>query len=450
MAERALTVPLSAQQDELLAKMRRPPDASSGYDSLTAYRIDGTLDDDCLRAALVDLARRHPSLRTAVGTDRTGERHQVVRPGWDAERNFVSSGGSPVGELWPKLLAGRYRYADVLDGRPLFRVGVHRDAAATYLYLAAHHFICDGWSMAILLRDLGELYLAREQGRGPALLAPAASYADYVADQQQAWAALGPAATAYWHAQLAGCTGAPAWPGAGDGPAAGGGPAAGARLRVDLGPAAVDTVHALAATVRTTPFVVLAAATAAGIADVTGDTDLVLDTDVASREDPRTANLVGFVLNTRVTGVRVGRAAGMAELAAAIRDSWQAGERYRDIYGGLVLDALGIIPTIKVDAGGPPGVDGRAFRHPRLRLRREPLPTATHHWREIMVQWRQTPGRLALELWHRPPRVTAQAAEQIAAAVLDRLSEPSGRLDARLAAGVQPAGTEQSNRSDRR
>ncbi|MGH6935144.1 MAG: condensation domain-containing protein, partial [Methylocella sp.] len=66
------------------------------------------------------------------------------------------------------------------------------------LVITAHHVVCDGWSMNILMEELGVLYSARLSGAA-ASLAEAQNIADYAARH----GAVQPEAEAYWLQQFA-------------------------------------------------------------------------------------------------------------------------------------------------------------------------------------------------------------------------------------------------------
>ena len=73
------------------------------------------------------------------------------------------------------------------------------------LLLVLHHIVTDGWSMGVLVRELGALYAAHVSGQPPALPLLPVQYADYAQWQRQ-WLQ-GPVLDAqldYWKHQLAG------------------------------------------------------------------------------------------------------------------------------------------------------------------------------------------------------------------------------------------------------
>src|SRR5204863_7282997 len=68
---------------------------------------------------------------------------------------------------------------DLVNG-PLVRSAVIRlSDDEHYVLFCVHHVIADGWSCGVLLRDLGDLYAARQTGR-PARLEPAQQLSEFI------------------------------------------------------------------------------------------------------------------------------------------------------------------------------------------------------------------------------------------------------------------------------
>src|SRR5262249_28099484 len=105
-----------------------------------------------------------------------------------------------------RLLTAVARRPFDLAAGPLIRaVLLTGPGAAPVLALCLHHAICDGWSAALLLRELAELYGAAAARRAPFLPAAAVEYADF-ASWQRGWLAGATAAgdLAWWRERLAG------------------------------------------------------------------------------------------------------------------------------------------------------------------------------------------------------------------------------------------------------
>src|ERR1700757_3530727 len=183
--ERPAVVPLSFAQSRMWF-LNRFEGGVATYNMPTAYRISGALDVEALSAALDDVIARHESLRT-IFPDIDGVPFQKVVP---AEAGMWRRGGAAVvslpeqegvGEL--VALAG-YRFdlaAEIPIRAQIYAVGPEQHVVG----IVVPHIAFDGWSLAPMVRDVGEAYRARRQGEAPGWAPLAVQYADYTLWQQQ-------------------------------------------------------------------------------------------------------------------------------------------------------------------------------------------------------------------------------------------------------------------------
>ena len=62
----------------------------------------------------------------------------------------------------------------------MLRVGLFKETEYSFLLvMVLHHIAADGWSMPILVKEIGLLYRAYQQGKEPELLTLPVQYADY-------------------------------------------------------------------------------------------------------------------------------------------------------------------------------------------------------------------------------------------------------------------------------
>src|SRR5579859_6713757 len=169
-------LPLSFAQQRLwfLEQFHGP---GTAYNLPSAWRLHGPVDVAALTAALADVAARHESLRTVFGVD-DGEPYQHVIPAGQA-RVPVTVTATTAGELPGLVAAAARREFDLAAELPvrawLFSVG--RDEHV--LVLLCHHIAGDGWSMQVLMSDLGTAYAARRHGCEPGWPELPVQYADY-------------------------------------------------------------------------------------------------------------------------------------------------------------------------------------------------------------------------------------------------------------------------------
>jgi amino acid adenylation domain-containing protein len=199
-------VPITESQAEIWAAcLLGGDDASRAYNESVTLRLTGPLDRPALQRALQALVQRHEALRSAFSAD--GKYSCVFRelpPTFDYH-NTTTLGEAEQRAAVAACVAHDAQYVfDLLYG-PLLKASLVELATEEHhLVLTAHHIVCDGWSLGILLQELGALYSAYYQGLPPVL--PAATPFGQYADQQLLFSrsAAYEAVEQYWLAQYLG------------------------------------------------------------------------------------------------------------------------------------------------------------------------------------------------------------------------------------------------------
>jgi natural product biosynthesis luciferase-like monooxygenase protein len=311
--------PLSFGQQRLWFLDRMEP-GSPAYNVPLAVRLSGVLDPAVLAAALAEIERRHEVLRTtfpavdgraslavqppAVRTLPVVDLSalpEAVRLG-EARRAAAIEAGRPFdlekGPVWRTLLL-------ILESLPLSRGGSEggreRGPGGEGSFAAAltvHHIAADGWSMGLLLRELGELYTAFVAGRPSPLPEPGLQYADF-AFWQRSWMAgeVLEAQLAWWRQRLAGLAPfeLPA-----DRPRPPVQTWRGATVPFSLDPAPAEALRALARRHGATPFMALLAAFQTLLGRLTGRDDVTVGTPVAALGAEQSETLIGLFTNMLV------------------------------------------------------------------------------------------------------------------------------------------------------
>ncbi|HTN83814.1 MAG TPA: condensation domain-containing protein, partial [Sorangium sp.] len=207
-APRKGELPLSFAQQRLWFLDRLEP-ASAFYNVPAVVRLSGRLDVDALARSLQELVRRHEALRTAFPTTLGGEAHQAIAGALEVPFPIVDlqAFAEPVLEAEVRRRAEEegQKPFDLARG-PLLRTTLLRLGEQEHvLVLTMHHIVSDGWSMGVLVRELGALYEAFSRGLPSPLPELPIQYADY-AVWQRAWLSgeVLEAQLAYWKKQLSG------------------------------------------------------------------------------------------------------------------------------------------------------------------------------------------------------------------------------------------------------
>ncbi|MCC6558329.1 MAG: amino acid adenylation domain-containing protein [Polyangiaceae bacterium] len=319
-APRGAPLPLSFAEERLWFLDRLAP-GSAAYNCPALFRLEGPLDAGALERSLQELARRHAILRTTFA-EVAGQPFRVIGEAVDLRLEVDDLLALPEGareaEARRRLEADAARPFDLSRG-PLFRARLARLGAEEHLLLInLHHIVTDGWSTAILFRELGALYAAFRRG-APSPLGPiAVEYADFAAWQRttlegEAFEGL----VAYWKEALAGAPPLLELPG--DRPRPPVLRSRGAALELGLGEAGERALRALGEGQGLTRAMIVLAAFAALIHRYTGREDLVIGMPSVGRDHVELEGVVGFFLNTVPVRIDLSGDPPFAELLERVR-----------------------------------------------------------------------------------------------------------------------------------
>ncbi|MEU7062352.1 amino acid adenylation domain-containing protein [Streptomyces sp. NPDC046161] len=394
---------------------------AAGVDAYTGQLVltlDGALDPGALASACRGLLARHSALRAAF-TDRGLDRPvQVVLGAVDAPWESADLSGLEEAareRAWEELLAAdRGRRFD-LERPPLVRFTLVRVGAGRHrLVMTNHHILWDGWSSAILLRELLAGYGAATGSEPAATVAgvPYRDHLDWLGRQDR------DAATAAWGSALAGLD-EPTLLGAADPHRLDALPE---RISLELSPGLTERLTARARSAGITLNSVVQGAWAVLLSRLTGRDDVVFGGTVSGR----TAGLegieemVGLLINTLPVRMRVDPAEPLIAALGRFQDEQARLMDHQHLGLADIQRATGLgtlFDTTVVVENYP--LDLESMREPvgGVRLTGVDGSDATHYTVNLIVM----PGeRLRLHLDHRPDVLDARAARSVADA-LERL-----------------------------
>ncbi|MBK8563870.1 MAG: amino acid adenylation domain-containing protein [Saprospiraceae bacterium] len=147
-------IPTTEGQQEIFLSDQFSSEASKAYNIATELRLEGDFDEGKMRFALQAMVDRHEALRTVFTAD--GITMKVL-PVLQIETPFVDLSADP--ERLSDLHNEEAEHLFDLQNGPLIRFKIVRLEKRVHLvFINVHHIICDGWSLGILTRELGELY----------------------------------------------------------------------------------------------------------------------------------------------------------------------------------------------------------------------------------------------------------------------------------------------------
>ncbi|HEX6902548.1 MAG TPA: condensation domain-containing protein, partial [Thermoanaerobaculia bacterium] len=259
----------------------------------------GRLDVPALHRTLAEVVRRHSVLRTRFTfTDRGPV--QIVNPDSGFALRIVDLQGLPPARREmeaARLMSKETERRFDLSRGPLMRALLVRIAPEEHaLVIVQHHIASDGWSLGVLVREVGALYPAFLEGRPSPLPELPVQYADY-AIWQRGWLR-GEALEAeidWWRKRLEGV--APL-----ELPTDRPRPLArtfqGAVRMLRLSRELTGGLKALSRRAGTTPFMTLLAAMDVLLSRLAGQDDIAVGTPIAGRVRQEVEGLIGCFLNT--------------------------------------------------------------------------------------------------------------------------------------------------------
>ncbi|HEX8688400.1 MAG TPA: condensation domain-containing protein, partial [Pyrinomonadaceae bacterium] len=253
-----------------------------------------------LRRCLEEVARRHETLRTRFATV-DDEPHQVIEPSAAVELPLIDLSHLDAGERGVRVReladeAARLGF-DLARG-PLWRASVVRLGGEEHVLLfTMHHIISDGWSLGVLVREMGLLYDAYSRGVAPALPELPIQYADYALWQRERLEGGDlQRQLDYWEERLAGVPEVLELPT--DRPRTSAGKHRGGSAAFRLSAEVTAALKAAARGEGATLFMALLAGFEALLYRHTGQETFAVGTPVAGREREELKDIIGFFVNT--------------------------------------------------------------------------------------------------------------------------------------------------------
>lgn len=177
--------PSTEAQREIFSSVKLGGDAANrAYNESVTIHLKGALNRSFLKAAFEDVIKRHDGLRCTFSADGTEIifSDNISTPWEEIDADL----DMPADLFLDKHTKEATLHAFDLEKGPLIRtklIRYHENDHA--LIITGHHIICDGWSLSMLIRDMGDFYSARVRNTAPDL-EPALSFAAYAKSQAEA------------------------------------------------------------------------------------------------------------------------------------------------------------------------------------------------------------------------------------------------------------------------
>jgi amino acid adenylation domain-containing protein len=295
-------LPLSFAQQRLWFIDQLQPH-SAAYNIPAALRLIGPLKVDALERCLNEIIRRHEVLRTTFTLSTDRQPLQVIAPELKHALRVEDLSALPEAEREAEAVRlatdEAQRPFDLTRG-PLVRSRLLRLGDEDHVLLfTLHHIIADGWSMGVLVREIGVIYSAYARGVESPLADLPVQYADYAVWQRQ-WLQGATLAEqlAYWRDQLGGELPVLQLPTDHARPHVQS--YQGGHVPFALGQDLSVRLRHLAHSEDATLFMMLLAAFQVLLRRYTGQEDIIVGSPIANRRHAETEALIGFFVNTLV------------------------------------------------------------------------------------------------------------------------------------------------------
>lgn len=290
------------------------------------WELRGEFQAESIEAAFVQVTTRHEILRTRF-VEEDGILFQEVVDHCDFKLSVVDLRNVPVEQLEARI--AMISKAEACNPFDLTRAGLLRatllqlSADRAYLLTTIHHMCFDGASIRVLGREIGEIVDARDTGRPPHLPDLALQYGDYALWQEAFLASADfEVERNFWRKQLAG---APYFEMPIDRPRGFERTHSGAIVSQLLPEIVSSRIDQCAKNAGVSVFALSCAVLFALLHERTGQTDISIGTQVASRDDIVLEDLIGVFINNIVLRLDVTPDASFSEIcqraSATVRDA---------------------------------------------------------------------------------------------------------------------------------
>ena len=314
------------------------------YNIPLAYRLTGLLNVTALAQSLVEIVRRHEALRTtfAIADKQVVQKiaQQPILPFSAVDLRKLSESKTERKALAQRFVSEEKNQPFDLEQEPLLRIKLLRLSDAEHLLIITiHHLVCDGWSVDVFLQELTKLYAAFCHGQPSPLPDLPIQYADFAHWQQQ-WVAR-PAFESdlnYWKQQLGNSTLLLQLPT--DRPRLPVRTFQGASQTFIIPKSLTNALKHLSQQHNVTLFVTLLTAFKIVLFFYTGQSDIIVGTPFANRQQLETKELIGCFINTLPIRTYLGGDPSLRELLYQVRGCFLAASDRQQIPFVKLVEAL--------------------------------------------------------------------------------------------------------------
>lgn len=310
------------------------------YHIVSTLKIAGNFSPDVFEKAIQLLISRHESLRTSFILI-NGEPQQKILQNRPFDWEFKDWTNKPDEEILETI--AKERKAFDLEKSPLVRSKVYKLSPNEYiLELEIHHIICDGWSMSLLAKECLEYYSDLAKGLQPSIEPLPIQYKDYAGWQNNLLRSENNSKNLdYWRQKLDN------------------GQLTRVHLPTDFKRPQIKTfkgshlswtfdretiskLRKICQENEITLFMALVAAVKILLYRYSGQHDITIGTEIATRNHPQLQSLIGLFLNTLVIRDQIEPEKGYKNLLAKVRQTVTEALEHSDYPFDILVEKLAV------------------------------------------------------------------------------------------------------------
>ena len=336
--DRSSKLPLSFAQQRLWFLYQMDPNDAS-YNIPAAFRVKGPLKIGLLQQVFDEIARRHETLRMVFKTI-NGLPEVEILPQSPIKIEYRKLQPSENSKTIEKIIITEARRPFKLETGPLVRVKVLELSPEEFvIILNMHHIISDGWSLGVLMNEVGALYRAFRQRQPSPLPELEIQYVDFAAWQRN-WlqGAVLEEHLTFWKEKLG--HGSPPLHLPTDFPRPAALTANGAHIDFKIDPALTKKIQDFCKQHDLTLFMTLLSAFMIVLNKYTAQQDISVGTPVANRNRSEIEHLIGFFVNTLVMRGDLNENHTVKEFLMQMKDYALGAFDHQDLPFEKVVDAI--------------------------------------------------------------------------------------------------------------
>jgi amino acid adenylation domain-containing protein/thioester reductase-like protein len=335
------SIPLSFGQQRLWFLYQLEPH-NPFYNISAAARLTGAIDIAALEQTLNEIVSRHEALRTNFAII-DGQPIQIISPSLNLNLPVIDLQNLPREKRENEALNLANQEAQKpfnLEQDPLLRATLLQlDETEYVLLFTMHHIVSDGWSIAVLIREVAAIYQAKLRHQPSPLPKLPIQYADFAVWQRQ-WlqGEVLQNQLAYWRKQLG--DELPALKLPTDRPRPAVETFRGATRSFCVSPELTAALKTLSNQENATLFMILLAAYKTLLHRYTNQDDIAIGSGIANRNRAEIESLIGFFVNTLVLRTDLRNNPTFREFLGRVREVTLSAYAHQDLPFEYLVEQL--------------------------------------------------------------------------------------------------------------